>query len=273
MRKLWKSMLVGCFATATVIAADTPSKEPALPAGVTAKTLNEFGNIRQVLASATDSALSKSGFDNFVARLTTPDRQRIGDFADREFADLDGRVDQIRKNWKLKYGNDFSMTDAMLDGFVVIKEGEIANPDVVQKNWPLHAKEAGRTNAVMAPNSADTIKYLEKGRNVAVAYIPVSHDLQSVTLSLIQEPGIYDWRIDIPDNLSGQQIMENLKASLTSFGDNVAAWPSDARDAYRMVAHRVILSTYGLPSSAMDQPARPAAGDMPENRPVPQQRP
>lgn len=266
MRKLWKSILAGCIATAGVMAADTPTKEPTLPSGVTAKVLNEFSSIRKVLASATDSAVTKSGFDNFVARLTTPDRKRIGDFADREFAELDGRVDQIRKNWKLKYGSDFNMTDAVLDGFVVIKEGEIANPDVAQKNWPLSAKETRM--GTVAPNSADTIKYLDQGRNVAVAYIPASHDLQSLTLSMIQEPGVYDWRIDIPDDLSGQQIMENLKTSLTSFGDNVAAWPSDARDAYRMLSHRVLLSAYGLPSSAMDQPARPAAGDLPANRPV-----
>jgi len=259
MRNFFKTAMLGCIAAAgIVVAADTATKEPQLPAGANAKVLNEFKEIRSVLAKASDNALTAKGFDNFVARLTTADRKRIGDFSDRQFAELDGRVEQIQKNWKMKYGSDFSMSAAMLDGFVKITEGEIANPDIFQKNWPLAASSAANMSTV-APNTAETIKYLDKGRNVAVVYIPASHDLQSLTVSMIEEPGIYDWRIDVPDDLTGQQIYDRLKTTLTDFGDNVAAWPSDARDAYRAVTHRVLLASYGLTALPMDQ-ARPASG-------------
>jgi len=269
MQKFIRTFLVGLVAVTAVMAADTPMKEPALPAGVTPKVLDNFKQIRKVLASATDAAVTKGGFDNLIDRLTSPDRKRIGDFSEHEFAELDGRIDQIRKNWKLKYGDDLNMTDAFLDGFVVITEGEIANPDVAQKNWPVPADSNAKPNSV-APNNADTIKYLDKGRDVALVYYPTSHDLASVTVSMIREPGLYDWRIDVPDNLTGQVIHDRLKDTLTAFGDNVAGWPSEARDAYRMLSHRVLLAVYGLPFGSMDQ-ARPAADRaamQPSNRPV-----
>lgn len=259
MRRFIKTAMLGCIAAAgIVLAADAPTKEPQLPSGANAKVLNEFKEIRGLLAKATDNALTAKGFDNFMSRLTTADRKRIGDFSERQFAELDGRCEQIAKNWKIKYGSDFSMSAAMLDGFVKITEGEISNPDIFQKNWPLAPSSAANMSSI-APNSAESIKYMDNGRNVAVVYIPASHDLQSVTVSMLQEPGVYDWRIDVPDDLTGQQIYDRLKTTLTDLGDNVAAWPSDARDAYRLVTHRVLLSAYGLPALPMNQ-ARPAAG-------------
>ena len=92
-----------------------PRKAP-----IAAKTLNDQKDQRGVLAKISNHALTKGGFDDVIERLSTPDRKRIGDFAKRDFADLDGRVDQIRKNWTTKYGKDFDMTEALFADFTVL---------------------------------------------------------------------------------------------------------------------------------------------------------
>jgi len=226
-----------------------PEAMPEVPAGVTAKVLNDEKDEQGVLAKAANAAMTKGGFDDLIERLSTPDRNRIGDFVKRDFAELDGRVDQIRKNWKTKYGSDFDASAAMFDGFLKIKEGEITNPTEVSRHWPVSPVMTADGAKTVASNAPESVKYLDQGRNVAVVMFPASHGLPGTTVSMIHE-AVDDWRIDVPDNLSGQQIYDNLKTALTSFGDNVAAWPADQTEAYRNIGHRVVMSVYGLPVTA-----------------------
>jgi len=245
-------MLIGSLAAGAAWAADAPNMpkatEPNLPAGATAKVLNDQKDELGVLAKATNAALSKNGFDNFVARLSSPDYKRVKDFANhQDVTEINGRIDQINRNWKTKYGEDFDAAKTVYEGFVMVKEGEITNPGEFAKNWPVAQAPVMTADGpkTVAANTPETVKYLDQGRNVAVVAFPMSHGMPGFNISMVHE-AVDDWRIDVPDDVSGQQIYNNLKTALTSFGDNVAAWPADKIDAYRDLGHRVLLSAYGV---------------------------
>jgi hypothetical protein len=54
------------------------------------------------------------------------------------------------------------------------------------------------------------------------------------------------WRFDIPKDRTGQQIHNDLLNQLNFIATHSEDWPSDVNDSYRMVAHRVLLSLYGV---------------------------
>jgi hypothetical protein len=104
-------------------------------------------------------------------------------------------------------------------------------------------------------NLGDASGYLERGRNVAIVIVPASHGMPGLRVSAIHEP-VDDWRIDIADNITGQQLRDNLKTTLTHIGDNSDKWPADVNEAYRHVAHGILMAIGNVPMTA----ATPTAG-------------
>jgi hypothetical protein len=279
MRKQFTKTLLAaaCLVGGAWAADEIRQSMPSLPTGATAKTLNDQKDERGVLAKVTNHAVTKGGFDDVIERLSTPDRKRIGDFVKRDFPDLDGRIDQIRKNWTTKYGKDFDITEALFADFTVIQEGEITDPAEFNKHWPVptgfvgavqaaakNTADAVTGNPSMAMNTPDSAKlYDSKGRNVAVVYLKPEGNLPAFTVSMVHE-AIDDWRVDVPDDVQGQQIYSALKDALTSFGDNVAAWPADQKDAYHLMGHRVVMSLYGVSTNAEARTAGERQTPMPQ---------
>lgn len=216
--------------------------KPVLPQGVTPKQLNDQQDVRAVIAAATNAGMTKGGFDDMIERLSSADRKRIGDFAKQDFTELDGRIEQISKNWQQKYGQTFDLNnDKLFEGFVTVYEGEITEAAAARTHWPVPV----RVSRDVAANTETTVDYLENGRNVAIVTVPTSHKMPALTISMIHEP-VDDWRIDIPDNITGQQIHDNVKTALTKLGDNVAAWPADVNEAYRAVGHKLLMAMYDV---------------------------
>ena len=48
------------------------------------------------------------------------------------------------------------------------------------------------------------------------------------------------WKIDLPDNIDGQKLQDNLLKHLTLLDEDRANWPSDEFDAYRAMARHMI---------------------------------
>lgn len=223
--------------------ADAPNTS--LPAGVTPKALNDQEDVRSVLASATNAAVVKDGIDDMVERFSSADRKRIGDMSQRDYTDLNGRIDQIRKNWEQKYGQSFDLNNAKLfERIGTIHEGEVTDAATAKTHWPV----AVRATRDVPANTATSAEYLENGRNVAIVTVPASHDMPAITISMIHEP-VDDWRIDLPDNITGDQVYSNVKTALTNLGDNVAAWPADVNDAYAAFGHRLLMAVYDVPQA------------------------
>ncbi|MGN6370885.1 MAG: hypothetical protein ACTHN5_21740 [Phycisphaerae bacterium] len=65
----------------------------------------------------------------------------------------------------------------------------------------------------------------------------------SDTLHLVNEGHIMNaWRLDVPDQISAEQLKQNLVKQIRMLDDQKATWPSDVNAAYRSVAYHVLHS-------------------------------
>jgi hypothetical protein len=229
-----------------------------LPPGIAKKELDDANDIREALADATEAALNKNNLNSLVGYFVDADRNRIGDWkvADDD-AQFKARVDQVQQAWKNKYGGwvDIKSDVALGDGFkdFSIVQGEISDPRLLT-NWPIgnqyHARTGtGALDTTNRPGNQPGDRNLEKGRDVAVVSFPASHGLPEVHVSLIGEA--FGWKIDVPDNISGQQLRDHLMQGFTKFHEKQAQWPADANEAQRMLTHCVFTALYGVDSSTM----------------------
>ena len=207
------------------------------------------------LASITEAAFEKDGFDDYVERLVDQDRNRIGKdgFAERKFDDLNAKVDALRAAWKDKYGDDFELDGAQALAELPTIVGEIDDPKAVARAWPVPAVPEASPDGGAVPAAAketegnddpDLDSNVEKGRDVAIATVPASHGLPALNVSLMQE--LQGWRIDVPNTLTGKQLHDGLLKHLTHVADMQARWPADKNEAAAMVAHHVLLAAYGV---------------------------
>src|SRR5690606_2670760 len=114
-----------------------------------------------------EAALTKGGFDDLCERLTTLDRERIGDFPEQEFSDLDGRIQQITDAYRAKYGEDFDLKDEDMAGLVVIREGEVNDPALIRDGWPLRTGHDMDMKKVTDDMSKDMAKKDPAGMDAA----------------------------------------------------------------------------------------------------------
>src|SRR5205814_6647172 len=102
-------------------------------------------DIRGTLAKATDQAVDKNGFDNLTSRFVDADRDRIKQtkLTDADWDKLNGRIDQLRKDWKAKYNQDFDIKNDKLvfdPQQVVVVEGQIWDRDRTNGAQPAGAR-------------------------------------------------------------------------------------------------------------------------------------
>jgi hypothetical protein len=229
---------------------------PTLPAGARAKDVGDaVSGIRKTLATMTEAAVTKRGFKDMTERLVDEDRDRIGDFAKQDFKTLDGRIDQVRKAWRDKYGEDFRVDrDVALQKLALVR-GEIEDPEAFSSQWPVMPVAADARDPIVAAAkeeaNADAAKSkpgreskIAKGRDVAIAAFPPSHGLPQVNASLVHE--LVNWKVDVPNTVSGQRIHDCLLSHLTFLGDHADRWPTDKNDAAAMFSHHVAMAAYGL---------------------------
>jgi hypothetical protein len=81
----------------------------------------------------------------------------------------------------------------------------------------------------------------------ATITIPASHGAKETRVSLIQEGG--QWKIDVPDNLDGKQLSQNLQQHLQMAAQAKDQWPADATQAQQAIAHHVLMA-FAEPAAA-----------------------
>lgn len=195
--------------------------------------------IRDILASATEAALTEDGLDDLTERFADADRNRIGEAIGGEFPEHAALVKQFRADWKAKYNEDFDITNeeaAFPDTMFTVRQGEITS---------------GPTGAeiVAGDQPGDIDANLEKGRNIATVAVMASHGLPEASVPLIHElPD--NWRIDVPDTLTAQKLASSVVAHLKAAHDMKDQWPADVNDAYAAVGHHVLLAILDQPVQA-----------------------
>jgi len=238
----------------------------ALPAGFQQKDLKSDDGIRDGLVKLTERAITKGDFNSFLGELSKPDRDRVREWKGADQGKLDMQIDRIRQAWKTKYGQDFDLKDkkAVFDPRMFpMVHGEVTDPAQALNNWPVQAfwtdhaitasgQQPGGKDNVNIDTKKNDVKHesraekLDKGRDVALVRFPHSHGMSAITVSMVHHlPGF--WRVDIPNDRSGEMIYNDLLTHLTSMADHTDQWPSDVSDAYRSVAHHAVAALYGAP--------------------------
>ena len=237
----------------------SPGQTADLPAGIQKATKDDSEDIRQALANTGESVLS-GDFHAIRNKLVDADRNRLKDL-NKNDATFSGRMAQINKDWKAKYGKKFDIEHKIafgpdFKGFTIV-QGEIANPQLLA-NWPVEnskansgagdsATAAGRRDEANKPGNKPGDRNLEKGRNVAIVTFPAEKGMPEVTASMIHElPD--QWRFDIPDNIDSNRFYQNLLAHMTEFGDAKDQWPTDVNEASRLFTHHVVEALYDMPA-------------------------
>jgi len=171
----------------------------------------DLTKIYGVLGDATEAAFKKGGFDDFCERLSKGDRDRIGKFAEQKFADLDARVDTLNADFKAKYNDNFNLDKSK-----------------VFENW-VQVQKTGQDSDKVTAN----------------VMVPASHGVPALTLPVVKDHEA--WRIDVPDDVTGQQLKQNLQDHLTAADEMKANWPADKLDGQRAMVHHVLEALMNKP--------------------------
>jgi hypothetical protein len=241
---------------------DTSAKtavKPVLPAGITAKNLNDDKSIEKSFKGVADYAFSTTGFDNIVGYLVDQDRDRIKKSTDKKLGNLDGNDNKSLKDavagleaaWKAKYNNKFDLDikTAYTNDFIHILTGEVADPSLLVGKWPVGMDNLGGkvsgTDANEAKKAFGGDVNLEKGRNVAIAHIAASHGMPAITSSMIHEVA-GGWHFDIPNTMNADMLYSTVVSNLNHMKNNAAKWPADANEGQRAITHAVVSALYGV---------------------------
>lgn len=237
---------------------------PDWPAGFIPRPVEEKASIFRPIAKATEAAITDNGFDEFVQRLSEPDRKRImkDDAARKESEDLNHRISRLREKFRQKYDADFNLNDParVFDAPVQVAQAEVSDPNLAVDRFPVAASLKTDREAQMASGRIDRINprfpddgrktnYLGMGKKVAIVCLP-SDDLSvpGVNASLSHE-FLDQWKLDIPDSVTGQRLHDNLLRELTRLDENSANWPGNMNDAKRLFVQHVLAAAYDLPTA------------------------
>jgi hypothetical protein len=263
-------------------------------------------NIRGTLATITEASLTRQQLRSVVQRLSSEDRERIGDFADREFPELDQLIAQFQQQWQNRYGQEFNIDQREL----------VYHPEQVQivYGWTQHAQlarerqpgeiqqrqqerregqpqpaqpQGAQPGAQQPQQQGATAQQQQQQqgaaqqqqadqqqneqRNQATVVIPASHGLPELSIPMVNEGTIMDaWRIDAPAHLDGQRLQQNLMQQLQQALQAQQQWPADVNEAYLMVTHHVLVAVMDAADPQGAQPAAGQAGQQQQRQPMQQ---
>jgi hypothetical protein len=254
-------MIPSAFAADTTPPANAASQAKAeeplsLPAGFQEKDVDAVSGVKSGLAKLTSRFVSTGDFNKMLAELSTQDKDRAREFKGVDQNKLDGTIDRIRQAWKTKYGHEFDLDkdQTVFDQRYQIVQGEVTNPQVALAGWPVApTAEAMTAGSRQAPSDASdkTVKKeadaakLDNGRNVALIRFPGTETMPAITVSLIHELPMF-YRVDVPNDRTGEQIYNDTNTQLTYLADHVDQWPANEDDAYRAVAYHAAAAVYGV---------------------------
>jgi hypothetical protein len=212
-----------------------------LPQGVTPK---DYGNtrddVRDTFSALTKAALNRDSFNDLRDQLVKADRDRLATNDNKYPDDLNRAIDQFDQAWKGKYNASFSVdkNDVFTDQFLAVTTGEVTNPQQVS-HWPI----APRQGEMQAQTSNPT---MNQGTGVAVATFTGQPGQPPLHVSLVREGN--DWKIDIPDTVTADQLKSSLVQHLNEVTNMQNQWPQDRYQAQRIVASHILMALYNLPA-------------------------
>lgn len=235
---------------------------PNWPAGFVAKPVDDQAGLYKPIANATEAALTRNGFKDFVERLSEPDRDRIRktELDKQSTADLNNRIGELREKFKQKYASEFDISDpgrVFDSNSVQVAVGEVSDPNLARDRFPVPARDTGgearmASGRIEAPHpeaqgdQKPIDPYLTTGRKVALVGLKGTIDsMPPMNLSLAHE-FLGSWKIDIPDSVTGRELQESLLKHLTMLNDDSPNWPQSVNDAKRLFVQHVMAAVYDI---------------------------
>jgi hypothetical protein len=233
------------------------------------------------LREVTNAAFTKGGFDDIVERFSDRDRARFDKdgFTEQKHETLDGRIAQLQKDWKEKYGNDFNLTSAgtvfgpsfaaIATPPTAVAAGERTGPTNDQNREETNRKSDNNPKPERNVDRGDSISYPD-----ATVVLAEGQQMPEVRIDMRRE-AMGRFKIDVPDTFTARQLYDNLLKELTIFDEGKSSWPDNPDEGYRMASHRVFMavsSTQDMSSEnkpAEGMPARPPIRDSKDTAPFP----
>jgi hypothetical protein len=242
-----------------------PDTQLKLPEGFQMKDLKQIDNVHEQLAKLTNHALTQGDFGKVVDQLAVFNRDQMKDWKNQDFKTLDGEIAQINKDWKTKYGHDFKIkADAFDDRFMIV-QGVVIDPNVAAMNFPLRAvsneaqlaahQQSARSDENRGQVDNVTAQDLKDSKNVAIMNLPDAMMLPALHVSLVEEGMIGTWRFAVPKSMTSQTLHTQLQNELSYLGRDTSQWPATEADAYRIVAHRVLMALYNVNAPDANSPS------------------
>jgi hypothetical protein len=201
------------------------------------------------MSRAAAAALTAGGnFAGLTAFLATEDRLRLSGFAGQYHLDLLGALDRFHAAWREQYGRTFFLTDDTLEERAVqVAAGTAALPSPTGQ-WPVSPAPGAEAQKFIffGPYGGFDVRgqSITPGEEVAVAAVEESYGLPPLRVSLVREGGT--WAIDIPDDVSGLVLRNNLTRHVNVMTRSMAGWPADADEARALAVRHVLMALYSL---------------------------
>jgi hypothetical protein len=229
-----------------IVSVPIPAADAALPRGADySMEIDDADEMRATLAAVTEAALNKGSHSDLVENFVDMDRNRLTDFDERSLRTLEGRIAQINKAWQQKYGQQFDIAENAVYQPLTYAEGEITDASTFIQRWPV--RSGGSSGAAKSKIINERVRdqgNIEAGRGFGIARFPAEHGLPAVNVSFIDEA--FGWKIDLPNDVDGQQLRTNLLQHLTAFGERADQWPASVLEAQRLASHHVAMALYGM---------------------------
>jgi len=216
---------------------------PAAGGAIADDGVRETNVVRDTLGRAASAALSEkfAGIGDFI---TDTDKQRLGE----KLNDIDSRLmDQLgnlRGVWKEKYKQDFDL------------RANLAALNVPgMRIFPVSPNAAADGDQPLMADPAD--KSDKDFGNVVMASLPAAKNIPAVEVKLMRQELGSTWKIDLPDTMSASELRSNLADRLSVLLTDSQNWPTDPKDAYRLVAQHTLAALVAGPirtSTAMHTP-------------------
>lgn len=252
---------------------------PNIPATPRQQTFNaeQMGHARELLTKVTELAVTKDSVDDLIDWFTEEDQKRFENFelTDEQENTLNGRIEQIQRDYKAKYNRDLSI-DAdrtFADGSFSLRGPDAADRARMAGDRPDQNRPAGgQDRATIVLTDAKSGAMNRQGD--ANRDNPNAGDANrqagghQVMVPVVFHDGEY--LIDVPDSVDGQKLYANLLYALTEVGNNVDSWPADAIEANRVINMKVLAAVTDSLKDKSDQnrsnPNQPRDNANPNNR-------
>jgi hypothetical protein len=191
---------------------------------------------RTLLAKAVNDAMGEGRFTNLVDNFAKSDRERIGEFKRPKTDNLDKAIQQFRADFKAKYNQDFEIRPEHFRDALVYA-GRDKNSATVSLPELHYDRAADGAKAPLDIKSGDE-KKLDDVAKAAAGETKIGTSLKVHLVNEGEAKGF--WRINIPNEITAEQLKGNLVKHIQMLNDQKATWPQEADAAYHAAAFHAL---------------------------------